>query len=418
MSRLGYHFPLNSEIGIDTECELLSILTSGGIRGKDKMPAPEVILVQQDFLERLKNIGATWKTTPEKAFRAEQELLSEFLSRGEEALEPVAQVLADPSSSDHSIHLALGMVRLSLDPRFIPHLVQLLERADDEGLCEGAAGVLGDYGEAATGRITEALEEGFKQRKYNGWLVDALSGSGARDFVERILKDFLSDPKRYERWFDLAHFAWKLDGAGEKERSLGLVGELLKLKELGRWEKVWLRRLERCLSDREKYEEEAEKEESEKKTQLAVLVVLGVIHSPISDLAPDGPRPIIDDNTREEYLPLLLRIEEFIFEYYRDHPSLKDGDVMVRLKNVRDGLWNVEEWKDEFERELVTRLKVALFNLRDLRYTKGEVSACISHVLNSVKRHREEGYERAYLDFVSDVFERRLTNERREEREL
>jgi len=39
--------------------------------------------VQLDFLEKLKNIGTIWASSPEKAFRAEQELISEFLSQGE-----------------------------------------------------------------------------------------------------------------------------------------------------------------------------------------------------------------------------------------------------------------------------------------------------------------------------------------------
>jgi uncharacterized protein YehS (DUF1456 family) len=68
----------------------------------------------------------------------------------------------------------------------------------------------------------------------------------------------------------------------------------------------------------------------------------------------------------------------------------------------------VDEWRDDFEGGLVIRLKMALFSMRRLRFTKGEVSACISHVLNSLKRHREEGYERAYLDFLKDFFEGRL----------
>jgi hypothetical protein len=42
--------------------------------------------------------------------------------------------------------------------------------------------------------------------------------------------------------------------------------------------------------------------------------------------------------------------------------------------------------------------------MADLAYTKGEVSACISHILNSVKRHRESGYERDYLEFIKDFF--------------
>jgi hypothetical protein len=364
--------------------------------------------MQQDFLERLRKIGMVWESSPEKAIRAEQELKSEFLASEEGAVEQVAQVLADPSSSPQSLELALEMVTLSMSPKFIPYLIQLIELAKDEDLCEYAADILGDYGEAASRQIIEALNEDFKQRKYSPLLVEALGGGGTMEFVEGTLKDFLSDPKRYEDWFDLPHFAWKLADSKDKERSLRLVSELLKNKGLGREEKVWLRWLERRLIDEKKYEEEIAREEKEERDQLITLTIIGILHSPISAFAPDGPMPVIDDNTREEYSPILYEIEEYIFEYYRDHPSLKDGEVMKHLKNLRDGLWKVDEWRDDFEGGLVIRLKMALFSMRRLRFTKGEVSACISHVLNSLKRHREEGYERAYLDFLKDFFEGRL----------
>lgn len=364
--------------------------------------------MQQDFLERLRKIGMVWESSPEKAIRAEQELKSEFLASEEGAVEQVAQVLADPSSSHQSLELALEMVTLSMSPKFIPYLIQLIELAKDEDLCEYAADILGDYGEAASRQIIEALNEDFKQRKYSPLLVEALGGGGTMEFVEGALKDFLSDPERYEDWFDLPHFAWKLADSEDKERSLSLVSELLKNKGLGREEKVRLRWLERRLIDEKKYEEEIAREEKEERDQLITLTIIGILHSPISAFAPDGPMPVIDDNTREEYSPILYEIEEYIFEYYRDHPSLKDGEVMKHLKNLRDGLWKVDEWRDDFEGGLVIRLKMALFSMRRLRFTKGEVSACISHVLNSLKRHREEGYERAYLDFIKDFFEGRL----------
>jgi hypothetical protein len=364
--------------------------------------------MQQDFLERLRKIGMVWESSPEKAIRAEQELKSEFLASEEGAVEQVAQVLADPSSSPQSLELALEMVTLSMSPKFIPYLIQLIELAKDEDLCEYAADILGDYGEAASRQIIEALNEDFKQRKYSPLLVEALGGGGTMEFVEGTLKDFLSDPERYEDWFDLPHFAWKLADSKDKERSLRLVSELLKNKGLGREEKVWLRWLERRLIDEKKYEEEIAREEKEERDQLITLTIIGILHSPISAFAPDGPMPVIDDNTRKEYSPILYEIEEYIFEYYRDHPSLKDGEVMKHLKNLRDGLWKVDEWRDDFEGGLVIRLKMALFSMRRLRFTKGEVSACISHVLNSLKRHREEGYERAYLDFLKDFFEGRL----------
>jgi hypothetical protein len=142
---------------------------------------------------------------------------------------------------------------------------------------------------------------------------------------------------------------------------------------------------------------------------LGSLTLLGVINSRIEDLVPDGPRPVIDDSNRAEYSPLLYQIESLIYEYYKGHPEIKDGDVIELLKNVRDRIWSGYEGKGGFERSFILGLKLAVFGLNDLRYTKGEVSACISHVLNSVKRHREEGCKQSYLGFIEDFFKGRLS---------
>ena len=48
--------------------------------------------------------------------------------------------------------------------------------------------------------------------------------------MERILRDLLSDPKKYGWWFDSVHSARRLVDVEEKERPLSLVKELLKME--------------------------------------------------------------------------------------------------------------------------------------------------------------------------------------------
>lgn len=162
--------------------------------------------------------------------------------------------------------------------------------------------------------------------------------------------------------------------------------------------------MHRFMTDEENYQKEESEEEKRAGAFMGKLVLTGVLHSKLREFVPDGPRPIIDDDNLEEYLPLLYSIERIIYSYYNAHPSLKDSDVIRLLKNVRDGIWKDYEGKDEFEKGFIMGLKLSVFNLADLHYTKNEVSACISRVLNSVKRHRESGGERGYLDFIKDFF--------------
>lgn len=237
-------------------------------------------------------------------------------------------------------------------------------------------------------------------------MVDTLNGVKAGEFVEKILNDFLTNQTRYEGWFDLGHFAWaSIYSGGNKEGLIWLIEKLLELKNLYRGDRLELKRAHRFLTDEEGYQKEVEREEGEWIELMGGLLLGGVLNSRLGELVPDGPRPVIDGGNLNEYLPLLYSIERLIFELYEENPSLKDGDVMGLLKNIRDRIWGDYEGKNELEKKFIVGMKMSILSLAELNYTKGEVSACISRALNSVKRHREPGCERSYLDFIKDVFE-------------
>jgi hypothetical protein len=199
----------------------------------------------------------------------------------------------------------------------------------------------------------------------------------------------------------MGHFAWGLAEIEEKETSLSLVERLLQLKDLRRIDKLMLEHVRKFLEDEENCKKALEREEEEKEHSIVKLVLTGVLNSSFRELVPDGPRPVINDDSVREYLPLMYSIEHPIFSWYKEHPSLKDSDVIELLKNIRDGIWKDYEGKNEFEKSFIAGLKLSVFEL-NLRYTKGEVSACISRVLNSVKRHRESEGERGYLEFIKN----------------
>jgi len=334
----------------------------------------------------------------------QHELISEFLSHMDDVVEPISQILVDPSSSFSTLELTLKIIEMSKDERFIPGLIQFLAKSDDDDFCEQASDILFDYGDPATPFVIKALEDDFGRKVYNRWLVQALNGSGAREFDEKVLNDFLTNPRHYEGWFGLSHFTWALANVGDKGGSLRLVEQLLGLKFLSRVSKLELRRLRKFITDKGGYQREMGEDDKKKVELFTTLMLRGLLNSSLRELVPDGPRPIIGDNSREEYLPLLFSIERLIFAEYEENPALKDSDVMKLLKNVRDGIWRDYEGKNALERSFITGLKLEIFRLADLAYTKGEVSACISHILNSVKRHRESGYERDYLEFIKDFF--------------
>lgn len=361
--------------------------------------------MQLELIEKLKSLEASSENKSWSEFeRMQHELISEFLSHMDDVVEPISQILVDPSSSFSTLELTLKIIEMSKDERFIPGLIQFLAKSDDDDFCEQASDILFDYGDPATPFVIKALEDDFGRKVYNRWLVQALNGSGAREFIEKVLNDFLTNPRHYEGWFGLSHFTWALANVGGKEGSLRLVEQLLGLKFLSRVSKLELRRLRKFITDKGSYQREMGEDDKKKVELFTTLMLRGLLNSSLRELVPDGPRPIIGDNSRGEYLPLLFSIERLIFAEYEENQALKDSDVMKLLKNVRDGIWRDYGGKNALERSFITGLKLEIFRLADLAYTKGEVSACISHILNSVKRHRESGYERDYLEFIKDFF--------------
>ncbi|MBU2638561.1 MAG: hypothetical protein KJ955_06305 [Nanoarchaeota archaeon] len=110
---------------------------------------------------------------------------------------------------------------------------------------------------------------------------------------------------------------------------------------------------------------------------------------------------VIDSNNTGYYEPLLMAIEQAIYGYYQECPSLKDKNVIASLKNVRNNLCSDFE-EGSLEQGIVFGLKAGLLAYR---YSEAEVLACVSKVLNSAKLHRAESGSRGYLGFISKFFD-------------
>lgn len=367
-------------------------------------------LMHQEFADKIKNLMSLCRDKPwPEISHIRHELVSEFLNHKDELVEPLSQLLLDPSTDYEALNLAIDMVEMAGEERFVPSLIQLLEegRDLDDGTRERVSNILWGYGANASAHIVNKLRENFEKKIYNYWLVDALNGGEASEFLRKTIEDFLGNRARYEDWFDVGHFAWKLSELDrQQEIALPLVERLLAEKNLHREDRLELMRLLSFIKDEGKFLEEEDEEEGRKAELLYKLVLTGLLHVRMDELVPDGLRPIIDDSNVKEYLPLLYWIERLIFEYSEKYPSLKDRDVIELLKNVRDGIWKGYEGGNDFERFFITGLKLNLFDLVRLRYTRGEISACLSHVLNSVKRRRKLDGDRGYLDFIRDYFQR------------
>jgi len=361
----------------------------------------------KELIDKLENIEQLLKKekSGNELIRIQNNLLSDFLKYGDEIVEPLSKELENKSPIIRNT--AIHIIAASNNEKFIPYLINFLRKNKDgeDEFCDDVSRVLLGYGEKAVDQIIMSVKRDFENKIYNYWLVDALSIESDRvyKFIKEILIDFSSNYQKYENWFKIDDFIWKLVVQQRKD-SVQLAENLLKLN-LTRDEKMEIRDACKAINNYEDYEKEKNRRKLKKEEQVFKFMLHGLLSSKLNEIVQDGQRPIINDNNRKEFMNILFSIESGIMKYYKKNPSIKDADVIKTLKNLRDKIWSDYDGDNEFEKIILYNLKSEVFNDLELGYTKGEISACISYILNSVKKHKEYGDE-SYLEFIKKQFEK------------
>ncbi len=109
----------------------------------------------------------------------------------------------------------------------------------------------------------------------------------------------------------------------------------------------------------------------------------------------------INEENEKLFYPILLAIEETIWDHCSENNSLKDSDVIESLKRIRDNIFSNGFKFNKMEDDVITKVKIVLFFNS---YDKRDLSLSISKVLNSAKLHRSVGGSRGYLNFISEFF--------------
>ena len=348
----------------------------------------------QQLLEKVENIEKYFlKITSKEQEEYTHKLMTELIKYGDKIVEPISKYLE--SNSPIIRDFCLDTIYASKNEKFIPELINFLKRNgnNEDGFCEEVAQAVSSIGGSSKAR--DELKKGFENKDYNIWLVEASidNSDEGYDFIENIVEDFINNYKKYEDWFYIDHFIQYMDRS--REKSFKLIKEVLKLN-LTREEKIKIRMLIEGSENLEK--------QIEQQLLIFKIGIIGAICSPATELVIEGERPVINDSNLKEYMPILYEIERAIVEFYKKNPGLRDGEILKSLKNLRDNIWNSDYAGDtKFEKYILYNLKAALFHFFELNYTKGEISACLSYILNSVKRHRN--YEESYLEFIKKQFE-------------
>jgi HEAT repeat protein len=165
-----------------------------------------------------------------------------------------------------SCFFALAVLRQIKDPQAVPALVAFLTKESDDSMAnEEAMFALQDIGDFSIVPLIEVLETQFNEKKYNSYLIGALTGiigPASYEFMIKITKDFINKPSDYKGWFHIEDFTYNFPKQQRKD-ALPYLKQILEMKTVSGEEKREIHDTIRALEDPEGYEKEIEETANE-----------------------------------------------------------------------------------------------------------------------------------------------------------
>jgi HEAT repeat protein len=190
--------------------------------------------------------------------------IQKFIQSGNHATSDLIELLQ--TEFTWSCFFALTIFRETKDPQAVPAILAFLKKESDDSMAnEEAMFALQDIGDPSIAPLIEDLEEAFDNKKYNSYLVGALTGiigPAPYDFMVKITKDFISKPWRYKGWFRIEDFTYNFVKQ-ERKDAITLLKQVLDMKGIIGTEKQELEETIRALEDPESYEKELEETANE-----------------------------------------------------------------------------------------------------------------------------------------------------------
>jgi hypothetical protein len=193
--------------------------------------------------------------------------IQEFIQLGTHATNELIELLH--AEFTWSCFFALTIFRETKDRQAVPAIIAFLKKESDDSMAnEEAMFALQDIGDPSIIPLIEDLEEAFDNKKYNSYLIGALTGiigPAPYDFMVKITKDFISKPWRYKGWFHIDDFTYNFVKQGRQD-AIPLLKQVLDVKAITGTEKRELEDTIRALEDPDSYEkkiQETAKELSE-----------------------------------------------------------------------------------------------------------------------------------------------------------
>jgi hypothetical protein len=216
-----------------------------------------------DFLKSL-DTEEFYNKDEDEVRRYAHNTIRELVQLGNPATKAVIELLH--TEFTWSCFFALVVLRDTKDPLAVPAIIAFLKKESDDSMAnEEAMFALQDIGDSSIILLIEDLEEAFDNKKYNSYLVGALTGiigPAPYDFMVKITKDFIDKPWRYKGWFHIEDFTYNFVKQ-ERQDTIPLLKKVLDVKVVTGTEKRELEDTIRALEDPDSYEKEIQETANE-----------------------------------------------------------------------------------------------------------------------------------------------------------
>ncbi len=124
---------------------------------------------------------------------------------------------------------------------------------------------------------------------------------------------------------------------------------------------------------------------------------------PLQELYGTGTGAETLDPESDEFMPLMLRIEEDIAAAYQNRPAMTDGQVLLSLKPLA-----MAPEADVNADPLALRIQGGLRLVLSMNnYSRQDVKMALKKIVKSVERHTRMDGVRGYLGFILEYFGKR-----------
>lgn len=189
--------------------------------------------------------------------RYAQDILQECIHLGSHATYKLIELLQ--TEFTWSCFFALTIFRETKDPQAVSSIIDFLKKESDDSMAnEEAMFALQNIGDPSIPLLIEDIEEAFDNKKYNSYLVGALTGiigPVPYDFMIKITKDFIEKPWRYKGWFQIEDFTYNFV-TQERPDVIPLLKQILEMKVMTGTEKREIEDTIKTLENPERYEKE------------------------------------------------------------------------------------------------------------------------------------------------------------------